>query len=404
MRMLQAGKPLKVLHLIPGAIANHSPTLGIAAQIKHHDRERIISEVVSFYPAPNGRSPASLFAELGVRYSVLTSRRDRLDSRAIVPLVRHLRRTRPDVVQCHFVRANIYGRVAARMTGTPVVVNTLRGIDDYLSDATLRAWVVRLAERTTLHLVSRYVAVSDAVRRSAREALDMPEQQIVTILNAVDLDPFQGQPVDRAETRRSLAMESDTVLLASVGNLIPLKNHQCAIRMVHQLRQRTRRDVRLLIVGEGPDHAMLECLINQLGLGHSVHLLGLRRDVPRLLRAADVFVMFSLAEGLPRAAMEAMAAGLPCVTSDRGGIPEAMIDGLTGFVRPLENETAIYNALEEVVVNAGQRAFFGAEARRIAFSKFSPARLADEYEALYRTLIAEGNARGRVRSRSAEVR
>ena len=398
------GARLRVAHLIPGAFAQHSPTSAIAAQIKHHDPARVASEVLSFYPAPAGRSPAAMFKAVGADYGVLAERRDPLDSRVLVPLVRHLRRTRPDVVHCHFVRANIYGRIAARVAGVPVVVNTLRGVDDYTSDATIGSRIVRLAERSTLPLVSRYVTVSEAVRRNAIDTLGIHPEQIVTVLNAVDLGPFERPPADRAETRRELGISPKAVVLVSVGNLIPLKNHRLAIQMVGRLRERSQGEVRLLIVGEGPDHEDLDRLVRELGLEDAVRLLGLRRDVPRLLRAADVFVMFSRAEGLPRAAMEAMASGLPCVTSDRGGIPEAMVDGVTGYMRALEDEPAILAALAQVVEDPAARSRMGAEARRLAFRRFSPQRLAGEYEALYRVLLAERRAGAHRLPRAADAR
>jgi glycosyltransferase involved in cell wall biosynthesis len=396
--------PLRVLHLIPGAITHHSPTSAIAAQIKHHDRARVASEVLSFYAAPAGRSPARMFEELEAPYTVLASARDPFDSRALAPLVRHLRRTRPTVLHCHFVRANLYGRIAARLTGVPVVINTLHSIDDYTRGATLSSRLVRLVERSTLSLVSRYVAVSEAVRRHAIATIGMSPGRIVTILNALEPGPFEHGATDREETRSSLKLNDDAVVLASIGNLIPLKNHSLAIRMVHQLRQRMQRDVQLLIAGDGPDREKLERLVAELRLGDAVRILGLRRDVPRLLAATDIFVMFSLAEGLPFAAMEAMTAGLPCVTSDRGGIPEAVMDGRTGFVRPLEDEAAIYDALACLVQDPERRRQMGAEARRYAVRQFSPVRLADEYEALYRALLAERPSSAPILPQAADMR
>jgi glycosyltransferase involved in cell wall biosynthesis len=393
--MTMPDRQLKVVHLIPGAFAQHSPTSAIAAQIKHHDPARVASGVVSFYPAPEGRSAAPMFSALGASHDVLAARRDALDACAVVALVRHLRRHRPDVLHCHFVRANIYGRLAARLTGVPVVICTLRGIDDYTGDQTTGSRVVRLVERATLPLVSRYVTVSDAVRRNAIETLGIPEGQIVTVVNAVDLSPFaQLTPESRAPTRQALGLDPAALVVVSAGNLIPLKNHQLAVRVVAELRRRVDRPIQLVIAGAGEEQAALEQLIAASGLQDVVRLIGLRRDIPQVLQASDVFLMLSLAEGLPRAAMEAMASGLPCVVSDRGGLPETVVDGHTGFVRPLESVPGIVAALEQLARDPHLRERFGRAGREVAFARFSPARLASDYEGLYRTVLLErGGAR-----------
>ena len=386
--MTHPGRPLRVVHLIPMALTQHSPTSGIMAQIRHQTGHGLRSEVWSFYPAPPGRSPAAVFEALGATYRILTHRRDALDSRVLLPLVRELRRARPDVLHCHFVRANVYGRLAARAAGVPVVINTLRGIDEYLTERRMSSRVVRLVERATLPLVDRYVCVSDAVRRNAIDTLGISADRIVTVLNALDLTPFgDPEPDDRRATRRELDLPDDAVVIASIGVLRPLKNHRLAIRLLQELRGRSATPVALVIAGDGPDRESLTALVAELGLARHVRVTGLVTDVPRLLRAVDVVALLSEAEGLPRVIMEAMAAGKPCVVSDRGGMPEAVIDGRTGFVRPLDDHAGIRDALARLVEEPELRRSLGRAGKDVARTRFSPVRLASEYETLYRELL-----------------
>ena len=388
--MTKPGKSLRVVHLIPMALTQHSPTSGIMAQIRHQRRHGLESEVWSFYPAPPSRSPAAALSDVGAKYRILSHHRDALDSRVLVPLIRELRRSCPDVLHCHFVRANIYGRMAARIAGIRVVINTLRGIDEYLTERGPGSIAVRLVERVTLPLVSRYVCVSEAVRRNAIQTLGVSADKIVTILNAVDLTPFE-EPIarDRGRTRQEWGIGDDAVVLASIGVLRPLKNHQLVLHLLKELREASPRPIVLVIAGEGPDRQALHELAIRLGVAEHVRFAGLVSDIPRLLRAVDVVVLLSTAEGLPRVIMEAMAAGKPCVVSDRGGMPEAVVDGQTGFVRSLENRSAIRDALARLAASPDLRQSLGQLGRSVARTRFSPDRLAGEYETLYRSLVSE---------------
>ncbi len=372
------------------ALSQHSPTSAIVAQVRQHDPASVASDLWAFYPPLPGRNAEAMLRSVNCGYRELSQKRDPLDSRVLLPLVRQLRAYRPDVMHCHFVRANIYGRLAAKLAGVPVVINTLRGVDDYLVEPALSSRAVRFVERLTLPLVSRYVTVSEAVRRNAIATLRIRPEQIVTVMNAVDLGPFAGpQPQDRAQTRRAMDLDEDAIVLASIGELRPLKNHQLAIRLIGELQRRVKQPVQLVIAGEGDDRDALIALAAELGLQRSVRITGLLKDIPRLLRAVDVSVLFSLSEGLPRAIMESMACGLPCVVSDNGGNPEAVIDGETGFVRPLAAPNDIVHALQQLIEQPALRRKLGDSGRAVAFTRFSPARLATEYEALYRALLRE---------------
>ena len=366
---------LRVCHLTTSFLLPHGPSAGILAQIENQDPARIKSTIWSLYEPPVHRDASAVLAPLGIGYRCLGMSRSFADVRVLPRLVTLLRRERPDILHCHLVRANLYGRIAARIVGVPVVVNMLRNVDPYVTGSGLGAAAVRWFERATASWVARYVAVSERVRRDVLAGLRLPDEKIVTVLNAVDLAPFRELPPKTAH---------EGVVIGTAGGLEPRKNHATLVRAMAMLPE-----ARLVIAGEGEERGNIETLIQALGLEGRVTLAGLVRDIPRFLASVDVFVMASSAEGLPRAIMEAMAAGLPVVATDAGGTREAVEDGVTGMVVPVDDFDRLVDALRTMVGHAEFRHAMGEAGRRRALALFAPERLGNEYTALYERLMLE---------------
>lgn len=386
------GNKIKVIHLIPSFWTGHGPSSGILAQIQAHAPRDFDFAIWSLYAPPPELDPRNLLQQAGLAYRVLPMSRSFLDVRVLAPLVRHLRRERPDVLHCHLVRANLYGPMAARLAGIPAVICTFRGIDAYVTSSGLLPAAIRLVERLTSTWVSRYVAVSETARQAIIKHLHLSPGKIVTILNAVDLSPFAPVRRDRPGFRAALGLPPEAVVLGSVGRLSPLKNYANLIRWLADLAP-IFPQAHLLLVGDGPERPALETLIRDLGLTPRVHLLGHREDVPELLPLMDVFALPSLSEGLPRAVMEAMAAGLPCVVMDAGGNSEAVVEGQTGYVAPLEDGVKFTEGLTRLLEDEGLRKKLGTAGKKRAFALFNPKRLAAQYEELYRSVLNLGPGR-----------
>lgn len=377
---------IRICHLIATCMSHHGPSGGILAQIAAHDDSRFESAVWSLYPPPSHLNAAAAIEELGASYQSFHMGAF-LDVRILAPLVRELKRTRPDVLHCHLLRANLYGRIAARLAEVPVVVSTLRGVEDYMvrSDPTSRA--VRAVERATAGLVDRYVAVSEGVRRAAIERLGLDSAKILTIRNAAALEPFLSASGERDVVRRELGLRPDSVVIGAAGAMIERKNFPALIRMAAGLREDCPA-VEIVIVGEGEKRAELEALVDDLRVSDVVRLPGFREDMSRVLQAFDIFALLSFQEGLPRAVMEAMGAGLPCVVTDVGGNAEAVTHGETGYVYPTERMKECRQALTGLVRDGELRRAMGDRARDRARRCFTAPTMARQYEDLYRSLLA----------------
>ncbi len=380
------GNKIKVHHLITSFWTSHGPSNCIMAQIRSHDLRQFDFSIWSLYAPAPAQDPRELIKKAGLGYQVFPMGASFLDFRVLWPLVRQLRREPPDILHCHLVRANLYGRVAGRLAGIEHIINTIHGVDEYLLGGDLFPRSVRMVERFSAGWVSQYVAVSENARQAVIKQLQLPQGKISTILNALDLAPFQTRPAVHKSRRRELGLDPEAVVVGSVGNLLPLKNYGSLVRWFGDLAAQFPQ-VQMLIIGEGEERQALESLVAQLRLTDRVRLPGFRADIPEVLGAMDMFAFPSLSEGLSMALLEAMAAGLPCVALNIGGNAEAVVDGETGYVVSSEDEPGFKEALIRLINDRELRKKLGAAGKKRAFTLFNPKRLAAQYAELYLSLL-----------------
>jgi glycosyltransferase involved in cell wall biosynthesis len=376
---------IKVCHIISSCITHHGPNNVLLPVVLNADRFQYDFAVYSLYPPPPSRSPASLLAEAGVEFQ-LFKMGGFLDLKILIPLVRALRHWRPDILHCHLVRANLYGRIAGRLAGIPVIINTHHGIEDYMVSDSVRDRAVRRVERLTDSLVTRHVAVSEVMRRAAIKLLDLAPARIETVYNGVDLSLYAPRRHDRAQMRRQLGVADDAILVGSVGILNTTKNFPLLIRIAKLVVEKEPR-ARFVIFGEGEERHVLEKLIGELDLQKYVLLAGFRSDVQCGLAALDVFALTSRSEGFGLAVAEAMAAGLPCVAFNVGALNELVNDGETGFLAPDGDVDAFYHRLMELVASPALRTTMGNASSQRCTSKFGADAMVRHYSELYDRLM-----------------
>jgi sugar transferase (PEP-CTERM/EpsH1 system associated) len=309
------------------------------------------------------------------------------DVGAVARLVRLLRRVRPAIV--HSRNWAAFDAVpAARLAGVPVVVHGEHGRD--IADPHGRN-----ARRNRLRLVlspliTRFVTVSHDLARWLVEDVRVPARKVLTIHNGVALERFAGTSLP--EARRRLGLPADVPVVGTVGRLDPVKDQAGLVRSFAAVLS-AHPDALLLVAGEGPCRADLTRLIDDLGVGRQVRLLGDRPDVPTVLGALDLFVLPSIAEGMSNTVLEAMAAGLPVVATRVGGNPEMVEDGVTGrLVRP-QDPAGLAAVIAAYLEDPHLRATQGKAGRQRAAEHFSLDRMCAAYTDLYRRLLP-GSATG----------
>ncbi len=377
---------IKICHLTPSLLKGDGPSSGILAQVLAEDKDQFQSLVWSLCSPPLQRNPHSEAARAGASYRSLGMGKSFLDVRILIRLMRQLRREQPDILHCHLVRANLYGRMAAKLAGVPVIISTVRNIEEYMQKQDAISRAVRQVERRTARWVSKYVANSENVRRAAIQCLGLDPGHIVAVLNAIDLEPFRRLSGERLAVRAELGIAPDHIVVGSVGRLHRQKNYPFLITVAHALRVH-RENVRFVIIGDGEERSTLESMVAELGLSGFVLLPGFRFDVPRILQAFDIFVLPSLYEGLPRSVMEAMAGGLPCVVTDVGGNAEAVVQEETGFVLPIGDEAGFTTALTLLLRDSELCRRMGQAGQERAHKLFGAERMARQYADLYTGLL-----------------
>jgi glycosyltransferase involved in cell wall biosynthesis len=358
--------------------------------------ERVIAEVIArlrpdrFAPSlyflreagPVGRT----LLERGIAGAERLERR-RGDPLASVRLWRYFRKERPHVVFCmDHHNAMLAGRLAGLAAGARALV-----IGSHSTGLFGRRGSLRRRDRWLLEFTDCVVALSGSHARYLREREGVPAGKLRVIENGIDVDAFGGAAGGARDARAELGIGAAEAVVTMVAGLRPEKAHEVLLEAAVRLRS-LRPAVHFWIVGEGARRAELEARVDGMDLRGRVHFLGARRDVPELLRASTVLVLPShpVVETLPLAVLEAMAAGVPVVATPVGSIPEVIRDGENGLLVPPADAAALAGAIASLVGD-GPRARRLAEAgRRTVAQRYSAARMAAGYAALFDELAGNG--------------
>jgi glycosyltransferase involved in cell wall biosynthesis len=248
-----------------------------------------------------------------------------------------------------------------------------------------KKWGYRLLYRLMAGQVDGFIAVSDEVRQSLVRQIGPVQDKIFTVCNAVDLKLFE-RPGDKTTLCGQLGLKADSRLVVTVGRLTEQKGHCYLIDAAASVVS-TYPDTHFLFIGDGELRGELQRQAQQAGLSENVHFLGIRKDVPDLLVAADLFVLPSLWEGLSIALLEAMAASKPIVATAVSGTTQAMTHGETGLIVPPRDSQALADAINQLLSDPPQAQALGQAAKQHVVVNFSAQKQAHEHLALYRRLL-----------------
>ncbi|HKR12561.1 MAG TPA: glycosyltransferase family 4 protein [Pyrinomonadaceae bacterium] len=287
-------------------------------------------------------------------------------------LARFVREHDIEIVHAHAARDYHLAALAVRLASRGRLVLTRHAL-----------FPLRGINKHVLRGVARMIAVSEAVAGSVRASGVIESSKISVVYNGIDVDRF-GQ---------SLTREGSRIVVGTVGHLAPIKGQDVFLRAAALVTAR-RREVQVAVIGEDKSpqkehRRSLESLIAELGIGESVTMPGWTEDIPGLLSSLTLFVSAARCEPFGLSIVEAMAAGLPIVTTASEGALEIIEDGVTGRLVPVDDAESLADAIVDLLDNSSERSRLAQNARRAARRHFSLERMARDTERVYREVLAE---------------
>ena len=253
------------------------------------------------------------------------------------------------IVHTHSSKAGILGRLSARASGAPYIIHSIHGFGFYPGQDWRKFALFLNAERLAGYVTDAFISVSESNLSEAKQRGLVPKRAHTRVIRSgMRLDAYRLAP-SREDARRALDLASSAELVLCVGNFKPQKDPLTLIEAFRRLHIR-RPHTELLIAGDGPLRPQVERAIEQAGLRSHVHLLGWRKDIPLLLAATNAVVLASIFEGLPRSAVQAVAARRPFVGTWVNGTPEIIRNGRNGYLVPPKNPEALACALVRTLV------------------------------------------------------
>ncbi|MGH7770922.1 MAG: glycosyltransferase [Candidatus Binatia bacterium] len=295
---------------------------------------------------------------------------------------RSIKRTGPHLVHTHLIHGDLYGTIAAKLARVPHVISTKHGYSSFHRISRF----YRL-NKLIAPFVDRYITISQALQEHCIRAEGIPESKMRTIHYALQMPVLNGDG-GRQALRVKLGLPTDGFLLVSVGRLIEVKGHKYLLNGIREIKEKGR-NVRLLVVGDGPQRTNLEKFAVELGIAQEVSFLGLRRDVWPLLLASDLFVLATLGEGFGLVLLEAMAAGKPIVASNVTSIPEIVVHGRTGLSVPARDSNALAEAICYLMERPDLRWKMGEAGRERLKEHFTVEKMVQATEKLYEEVLSD---------------
>ncbi|MFM7296074.1 MAG: glycosyltransferase family 4 protein [Planctomycetota bacterium] len=300
------------------------------------------------------------------------------------------------IVHTHLLKADMGVAVLATLAGRRAGLVSSKHNDEQV----LTRPLVSLVHGILGRLPQRTIPLSDHVARFVERHGRIPRERQTRIYYGLDPAPFEraaaASPAARAQLRSSLGIAADEVVFTCVARFAPQKAHDVLLRAFAQAsKSEGGARLRLLLVGDDPfgdGRVRAEALARELGVHGPALFAGIRRDVPELLAASDVFVMCSLWEGLGLVFLEAMATGLPVLATRVSAVPEVVAEGSTGLLVPPSDVEALAAGMLRLANDASLRSALGSAGRERVRRNFALERMIEETLRVYADLHPSGRS------------
>jgi glycosyltransferase involved in cell wall biosynthesis len=313
--------------------------------------------------------------ELGIKVHLLTQKRDGVDYFAFLKVARILRREKISVIHTHNTQPFIDGVIGGLLAGVKTMVHT-----DHARDFPDKRRYM-FAEWFLSHFVYKVVAVSEHTAKNLIKYEKISPRKIAVIPNGIDGSKY-AISIDKDKKRAELGITNKGPIIGIGVRLCEQKGITYLLQAMPGIIEKFP-DCTLVIAGKGPLEADLENEANALGITGNVKFVGMRLDMPELLKLFDVYVLPSLWEGLPLVLLEAMVAGCPIVATDVGGVVTIIRHEVSGLLVKTKNFAEIRDAVDKLLSSVQLRRDFVRNARGLFEQEFDAKIMTSRYEDLY---------------------
>lgn len=382
-------RPIKVMHIIArlniGGAALYVIELVSRLKDAGYDGQLVCGLVGKGegdmrYIADEKHLHVTVIASLGREISPLG------DLLTIYRLWRLIRQERPDIVHTHTAKAGLVGRIAAWLSGVPVIVHTFHGhvFNGYFSPTKTRVFIA--LERFCAWISSAIVTLSMGLKHELAEVYHIaPAAKIEVIELGFNLGKLLAVQKGDSSFRAQHDIPDQAPLVGIVGRLVPIKNHDLFLHAAKRVLEQ-QPDIYFAIVGDGERRAELEALVVQLGIADHVRFTGWISDLLPVYTALDALVLCSKNEGLPVSLIEAMAAGVPVVATAVGGVTDLLDNGRLGAIVPLDDVKALSNAIIKALNDPATQQI-AKTAREVVAQRYAIEVSVEHTDGLYRRLL-----------------
>lgn len=303
------------------------------------------------------------------------------DLKAIFSLTRLIKENQIEIIHSHGYKAALLGCLAGKLARIPHIIFTVHNFIVDEKAGIIKRWLYSLVEKRLPGWAEKIITDSDILRTHLLEVSKVEEQKVQTVYLGIDVDKY-NYPEELSEYKKKLVPSIDSPLITTIARLAPQKGViyllQAAEEVVNSLS-----DAQFIIAGDGPERGELESFVLGKRLERNVQFLGFRNDIKEILYSSDIVVSPSVSEGFPMIFLEAMAAKKAIVATNVGGTPEAVIDGVNGFLVPAKDPAALSKAILNLLRERQKIKEFGQASRLRVEKYFTVQKMVEKIEKIY---------------------
>jgi len=368
---------IKILHVI-GGVEIGGAEKHILQLLEHMDQDRFEVHLCCLFPRPF----AQVAEEAGITVHVINMK-NKFNFLAVGQMIKIIRQNNIDIVHTHGVRANLVGRMGARLAGVKSIVTTVHSVLEQDYPAYLARLINKLMEKITERYVTRFITVSQLLQDDLI-AKGIAPRRVVTVHNGLDPEEFNINRVN-TDVRARFRIPQEYPVIGIIARLHPVKGHDVFLQAAHEL-QKELPHTRFLMVGSGFHRPWIEAEVERLGLVGKAIFTGFMEDIPSVLAALDVLIVPSYSEGFGLTAIEAMAMGIPVVATRVGGLPEIITHQANGLLIAPGDSKDLTKKILWLLDNPVKAEEMIVQGKRTVADKFTIQGMVDKTQELYEQL------------------